>query len=106
MVLPGMFTVDGFCELIQTEKVTSTAVVPTILAMIIEFEDLKKYDLSSLQTLSVGGGALPLGLKKKAEKIDPRLLRHLRVRHDRDRSRGDHRLLQEVHGRLVAGAAR
>ncbi len=71
MVLPGMFTVDGFCELIQTEKVTSTAVVPTILAMIIEFEDLDKYDLSSLKNLSVGGGALPLGLKKKAEKMIP-----------------------------------
>jgi len=71
MVLPGMFTVDGFCELIQTEKVTSTAVVPTILAMIIEFEDLEKYDLSSLKNLSVGGGALPLGLKKKAERVIP-----------------------------------
>lgn len=71
MVLPGMFTVEGFCELIQTEKVTSTAVVPTILAMIIEFEDLHKYDLSSLRTLGVGGGALPLGLKKKAEKMIP-----------------------------------
>jgi acyl-CoA synthetase (AMP-forming)/AMP-acid ligase II len=71
IVLPGMFTVDGFCELIQTERVTSTAVVPTILAMIIEFEDLDKYDLSSLKNLGVGGGALPLGLKKKAEKMIP-----------------------------------
>jgi acyl-CoA synthetase (AMP-forming)/AMP-acid ligase II len=71
LVLPGMFTVDGFCELIQTERVTTTAVVPTILAMIIEFEDLDKYDLSSLKNLAVGGGALPLGLKQKAEKVIP-----------------------------------
>ena len=71
IVLPGMFTVDGFCELIQTEKVTSTAVVPTILAMILEYEDLDKYDLSSLKNLGVGGGALPLGLKTKAEKMIP-----------------------------------
>jgi fatty-acyl-CoA synthase len=71
MVLPGTFTVEGFCELIQNEKVTSTAVVPTILAMIIEFEDLNKYDLSSLKTLGVGGGALSLGLKKKAERAIP-----------------------------------
>jgi len=71
IVLPGMFTVDGFCELIQTEKVTSTAVVPTILAMIIEYEDLDKYDLSSLKNLGVGGGALPPGLKRKAEKMIP-----------------------------------
>jgi acyl-CoA synthetase (AMP-forming)/AMP-acid ligase II len=39
--------------------------------MIVEFEDLHKYDLSSLTSLAVGGGALPLGLKKKAEKEIP-----------------------------------
>ena len=71
IVLPGMFTVEGFCELVQTEKVTDAAVVPTILAMIVEYEDLHKYDLSSLKNLGVGGGALPLGLKKKAEKVIP-----------------------------------
>jgi fatty-acyl-CoA synthase len=71
IVLPGAFTVEGFCELVQNEKVTSAAVVPTILAMIIEYKDLHKYDLSSLKALGVGGGALPLGLKLKAEKIIP-----------------------------------
>ena len=35
VVLPGMFTVDGFCELVQTEKVTSVGVVPTIVAMLL-----------------------------------------------------------------------
>ena len=71
MVLPGTFTVDGFCELVQTEKVTSVAVVPTILALLIEYPDIDKYDLSSLVSVSVGGGALPLGLKKKVEKKIP-----------------------------------
>lgn len=71
LVLPGTFTVEGFCELVQTEKVTTTSVVPTILAMIVEYEDVHKYDLSSLVNLGVGGGALPLGLKKKAEKVIP-----------------------------------
>jgi acyl-CoA synthetase (AMP-forming)/AMP-acid ligase II len=72
IVLPGTFTVDGFCELVQTEKVTSTAVVPTILALLLEFKDLEKYDLSSLKQVSIGGGALPLGLKMKIEKKIPR----------------------------------
>jgi fatty-acyl-CoA synthase len=71
LVLPGTFTVEGFCELVQTERVTSTSVVPTVLAMIVEYKDIHKYDLSSLKNLGVGGGALPLGLKKKAEKIIP-----------------------------------
>jgi fatty-acyl-CoA synthase len=71
LVLPGMFTVEGFCDLVQTEKVTSTGLVPTILAMLVEYPDLDKYDLSSLKNVGVGGAALPLGLKTKAEKTIP-----------------------------------
>ena len=71
IVLPGMFTVDGFCDLVQTEKVTAVAVVPTILAMILEYKDLDKYDISSLKAVGVGGGALPLGLKSKVERRIP-----------------------------------
>ncbi len=71
VVLPGRFTPDGFCDLVQTEKVTSTTLVPTMLAMLIEYEDLKKYDLSSLVGIGVGGAALPLGLKAKAEQLIP-----------------------------------
>jgi fatty-acyl-CoA synthase len=71
LVLPGTFTVEGFCDLVQTEKVTSTALVPTTLAMIIEYPELGKYDLSSLRSVGVGGAALPLGLKAKAEKMIP-----------------------------------
>lgn len=71
LVLPGTFTVEGFCELVQTEKVTTVGVVPTILALLLEYKDLDKYDLSSLVSVSVGGGALPLGLKTKIEKKIP-----------------------------------
>lgn len=71
MVLPGRFTADGFCELVQTEKVTTTGLVPTILTMLVEYEDLGKYDLTSLKNVSIGGAALPLGLKAKAEKMIP-----------------------------------
>lgn len=71
IVLPHRFSPRSFCEIVQTERVTTTALVPTMLAMLLEFEDLKKYDLSSLLSISVGGGALPLGLKTKAEKLFP-----------------------------------
>lgn len=75
LVLPGTFTVRGFCELVDREKVTSVGIVPTIAAMLLEFKDFDKYDLSSLANVSVGGGALPLGLKTKLEKAIP----HFRV---------------------------
>ncbi|UCH51451.1 MAG: long-chain-fatty-acid--CoA ligase [Chloroflexota bacterium] len=71
MVFSGRFTPETFCELVQTEKVNTVALVPTMLAMLIEYPDIEKYDLSSLTRLSVGGGALPLGLKRKAEKLFP-----------------------------------
>jgi len=71
VVLAGTFTVRGFCELVDREKVTSVGVVPTIAAMLLEFKDLDKYDLSSLINIGVGGGALPLGLKNKLEKTLP-----------------------------------
>ncbi|MFX1454003.1 MAG: long-chain-fatty-acid--CoA ligase [Promethearchaeota archaeon] len=71
IVLPGTFTVQGFCELVQTEKVSTVGVVPTILALLLEYPDLDKYDLSSLVSVAVGGGALPLGLKSKIEKKLP-----------------------------------
>ncbi len=71
LVFPGKFTAEGFCELVQTEKVTMSNLVPTSLTMLIEYPDLKKYDLSSLKNIGVGGAALPLGLKNKAEELIP-----------------------------------
>lgn len=73
IVLPGVFTVDGFCDLVQTERVTQVAVVPTILALLLEYKDIDRYDLSSLVGVGVGGGALPLGLKEKIEKRIPQI---------------------------------
>ena len=71
IVLPGRFTPQNFCELVETERVTSTVLVPTMLAALVEYKDTKKHDLSSLLAIGVVGGALPLGLEAKAEKLFP-----------------------------------
>ena len=71
IIFPGRFSAEAFCELVQTEKVTSSGLVPTMLAMLIEYPDFKKWDMSSLVGVSTGGAALPLGLKTKAEKMFP-----------------------------------
>ncbi|MBN1664517.1 MAG: long-chain-fatty-acid--CoA ligase [Deltaproteobacteria bacterium] len=73
MVFSSKYTPDSFCELIQTEKVNGSVMVPTMLAMLLEYPDLDKWDLSSLINIAIGGGALPLGLKKKAEKLFPHM---------------------------------
>jgi len=71
LVFPGKFAPDSFCEMVQEEKVNNTAMVPTMLAMILEYKDIDKWDLSSLTNIAIGGGSLPLGLKLKAEKLFP-----------------------------------
>ncbi|MEW6185943.1 MAG: long-chain-fatty-acid--CoA ligase [Thermodesulfobacteriota bacterium] len=73
IVFPGRFTPESFCELVQTEKVNGAMMVPTMLAMLLEYPDLGKWDLSSLLLIGIGGGALPLGLKRKAEKLFPNM---------------------------------
>ena len=72
-VFPGKFSPESFCELVHTEKVTSSMLVPTMLAMLLEYKDVDKWDLSSLLGVAIGGGALPLGLKQKAKKLFPEM---------------------------------
>jgi len=67
IVFPGRFSPEAFCQMVQDDKVTSAGMVPTMLAMLLEYPDIDKYDLSSLVSIGTGGGALPLGLKQKAE---------------------------------------
>src|SRR5258708_39552967 len=47
-----------FCETVEREHVTHTALVPTMINFLSQFPDLKKYDLSSLKHLAYGGGPL------------------------------------------------
>ncbi len=68
LVLPGpYFTPKLLAELIQQEKVTITAGVPTIwLGLLKELED-GDYDMSSLRAVLCGGAAAPKGMIKTFE---------------------------------------
>ncbi|MEQ6389042.1 long-chain fatty acid--CoA ligase [Bacillaceae bacterium S4-13-58] len=69
-VLPGpRFTPEILAELIQSEKVTLTAGVPTIwLGLLNELESKNgAYDTSSLRAVLCGGSAAPLGMIKAFE---------------------------------------
>ncbi|MFB3885437.1 MAG: AMP-binding protein [Thermodesulfobacteriota bacterium] len=44
------------CQTIQQEKVTAVVWVPTLAKRLIDFEDLRNYDLSSLKKMHCGGG--------------------------------------------------
>ncbi|MBN2402941.1 MAG: AMP-binding protein [Spirochaetes bacterium] len=58
------------CEIIQKEKVTSLVWVPTLAQRMLQYEDLGKYDLSSLRKMHCGGGAShPELIKNVMEKL-------------------------------------
>ncbi|WHY35370.1 long-chain fatty acid--CoA ligase [Cytobacillus firmus] len=68
LVLPGpYFTPKLLAELIQSEKVTITAGVPTIWLGLLKELDESKYDMSSLRSVLCGGSAAPKGMIKAFE---------------------------------------
>lgn len=54
-------------QLIETEKVTKLLGVPTIFNGMLQHPDLKKYDLSSLEEVVIGGAPSPLSLIEALE---------------------------------------
>ncbi|MBW2016541.1 MAG: AMP-binding protein [Deltaproteobacteria bacterium] len=48
---------EDICRTIEKERVTAVVWVPTLARRLVDFEDLKKYDLGSLQKMHCGGGA-------------------------------------------------
>lgn len=68
LVLPGpYFTPKLLAELIESEKVTITAGVPTIWLGLLKELDEGAYDLSSLRGVLCGGSAAPKGMIKAFE---------------------------------------
>jgi len=67
------FSPQTFCETVQRERVTHTVVVPTMLNLLTKFEDLKKYDLTSLERLGYGGSPIAPDLIHRTREIFPNL---------------------------------
>jgi acyl-coenzyme A synthetase/AMP-(fatty) acid ligase len=58
-------------ERIAQERVTGFPIVPTILAMLLKLQDLKKYDFGSLRYISNTGAALPVEHIRKLRNLFP-----------------------------------
>ncbi len=61
------FTPQGACEMMQREKVTVLALVPAQIAMLVDYPDLDKYDLSSVRAIFTGTQLLTYELGTRAE---------------------------------------
>jgi long-chain acyl-CoA synthetase len=66
------FSLEGFCETVERERVTHTVLVPTMLNLLTQFADLKKYDLTSLEYLGYGGSPIAPELIHSTRKILPK----------------------------------
>ncbi len=66
VMLDSTYPAD-FCQLVQEEKITCTGLVPTLISRIVNFEDLKDYDLSSLIKIYVGAANSPPELVRATE---------------------------------------
>jgi long-chain acyl-CoA synthetase len=65
------FTSQGFCELVQRERVTHTVLVPTMLNLLTQMPEGKSYDLSSLEVLAYGGSPMPPELVRRTRDLLP-----------------------------------
>lgn len=66
VLVPG-FDPGLVLELIESERVTTSGLVPTMLFALMEHPDLATRDLGSLRSVWSGGSAVPPGLVRKVE---------------------------------------
>jgi long-chain acyl-CoA synthetase len=60
-------------EIIKREKVTGIPVVPTVLAMLLRLEDLKKFDFSGVRYITNAGAALPMSHTRRIRETFPHI---------------------------------
>ena len=67
------FSAQTFCETAERERVTHTVLVPTMINLLTQFPDAKKYDLSSLQVLAYGGSPMAPELVHRTRELLPKV---------------------------------
>jgi fatty-acyl-CoA synthase len=68
LIMPSQFLqAEPIAKLLETERVTVSAAVPTIWMDLLRYADSHEVDLSSLRTVICGGAAVPLTLMKQFE---------------------------------------
>lgn len=65
------FDLKMMMELIESAKVTSTVLVPTMINFLIHHPDFSKHDLSSLRRITYGAAPMPVELLRAAMKLLP-----------------------------------
>jgi long-chain acyl-CoA synthetase len=67
------FNPQTFCETVERERVSHTVLVPTMINVLTQSPEAKKYDLSSLQVLAYGGSPMAPELIHRVRTLLPTL---------------------------------
>jgi long-chain acyl-CoA synthetase len=67
------FNAQTFCETVERERVTQSVLVPTMINLLTQFDKLKNYDLTSLETLAYGGSPMAPELVHRIREVLPNL---------------------------------
>ena len=67
MVLLDSTRPGDFCRVVQEEKVTCTGLVPTLMSRYVNYENLDRYEMSSLRKIYVGAANSPPELVRQVE---------------------------------------
>jgi acyl-CoA synthetase (AMP-forming)/AMP-acid ligase II len=67
------FSPQGFCETVERERVSQSVLVPTMVDLLVQFSELEKYDLSSLERLAYGGSPMAPELIHRIREVLPNL---------------------------------
>ena len=67
------FSPQAFCEMVQGAHVSHTVLVPTMINLLTQFPDIRKYDLSSLEVLAYGGSPMAPELIRRTREVLPRV---------------------------------
>ena len=67
------FNPRSFCETVERERVSHTVLVPTMINLLIQSPEAKKYDLRSLEVLAYGGSPMAPELIHRTRELLPNL---------------------------------
>ena len=67
------FDLQTLCETVERERVTHTVLVPTMINLLTQFPDVRKYDLSTLAVLAYGGSPMAPELIQHTRELLPQV---------------------------------
>jgi acyl-CoA synthetase (AMP-forming)/AMP-acid ligase II len=68
-IIMKAFRPDDLLKLVETEKATGFLLVPTALSAVVDKQEEKGYDVSSLRMSATGAAPLPVAIKEKTERV-------------------------------------